>query len=189
MEPVTLVTAGAGSADTLTDKDYREIYDELRSKTTLRQFAEFIGSKVSFAWWSKYERGEAHLDRERRQELRRAVGLAELPRAVTEVTAEADPDARVWQVGAGRPDRVVMVGRATHEPITLRLNGNLRILDEEPGQVGAVTGVTRSQRARNYKGLSVRRETWERLNAARLRAEQTWDEFLAPLEEQHGNAA
>ena len=62
-----------------------------------------------------------------------------------------------------------MVGRATHEPVTLRLNGNLRILDEEPVIDGAVTDVTRSQRARNYKGLSVRRETWEQLNAARLR--------------------
>ena len=100
-ERVTLVTGGAGSADKLTDTDYREIYgDELRSKTTLRQFAEFIGSKVRFAWWSKYERGEAHLERERRQELRRAVGLAELPRAVTEVTA--DVDTRCTCVAGGR---------------------------------------------------------------------------------------
>lgn len=189
MESVTLITAGAGSADTLTDGDYREIYDELRGKTTLRQFAEFIGSGVSFAWWSKYERGEAHLDRERRQELRRAVGLEELPRSVTEVTGTADADARIWQVGDGQPDRVVMVGRATHEPITMRLNGDLRILDEEDIQKRVVTGVTGSQRARNYRGLSVRRETWERLNVSRLRAGMTWDEFLLLLEEREGNAA
>lgn len=194
MEQVTLVTSGAGSADRLTEADYREIYDELRSKTTLRQFAEFIGSRVSFAWWSKYERGEAHLERERKAELRRAVGLPELPRAVREVTAGVDPDAQVWQVGAGRPDRVVLVGEEAHEPLVLRMNGVLELVAPTPGLSsssatcgssgeggdleGGVTGVTgRRERARRGS-IVVTRGTWERLNAARLRAGKTWDAYL-----------
>lgn len=178
MERVTLVTGGAGSADRLSDTDYREIYDELRSKTTLRQFAEFIGSAVSFAWWSKYERGEARLDRDRKAELRRAVGLPGLPRAVTEVTAGVDPDARVWQVGEGRPDRVVLVGMDAHEPLMLRLNGDLALVSETPVQDAPVTGVTRRRARPNRGSIVVTRGTWERLNAARLRAGKTWDEYL-----------
>lgn len=183
---VTLVTADAESAEELSDRDYREIYDELRSKMTLRVFVKFIKSQVSFAWWSKFERGEAKLDRERRAELRRIVGLAALPRAVTEVTAAVDPNARVWQVGNGQPDRVVLVGRELHEPVLLRLNGNLQVVAEAEGRDlgddAAVTAVTGARRARTYKGLSVRRETWERLNSARLRAGLSWDEFLGRWE-------
>ena len=70
--PVTIITTNASSADTLADGDYRDIYDELRQKCPLRQFAETIHSAVSFAWWNKYERGEAVLNRERRNELRTA---------------------------------------------------------------------------------------------------------------------
>lgn len=188
MEVVTLVTEGAERADRLSEADYREIYEELRGKTTLRQFAEFIGSAVSFAWWSKFERGEARLDRERKAELRRAVGLPALPRAVTEVTAGVDPNARVWSVGAGRADRVVLVGEGAHEPLTLRLNGNLRLMGEDEGPEAAVTGVTRRLRARSYRSLSVRRETWERLSEARLARGLTWEEFLQRLLERgdHG---
>jgi hypothetical protein len=181
MKPVvTLVTSAAASADELSDTDYREIYDELRSKATLRQFAEFIKSKVSFAWWSKFERGSAHLDRERRQELRRAVGLAPLPPTVTEATETVSPNAMVWRVGNGTPDRVVlMFGEEAHEPITFRLNGSLQIVDEECVQSSVVTGVTRPRDRSSYAGLSVRRETRKRLNAARVRSGQTWDEFLS----------
>ena len=177
---VTLVTTRSRSADDLTDTDYRDIYDELRSKCPLRQFADLIHSQVSFAWWSKYERGDAALTRARRAELRAAVGLPVLPPAVADVLATVDPDATIYQIGAGAADRVVML--AGVESVTMRLNGALQILDNDPVQVCHVTAVTAPSRQRSTKSLSVRRETWERLNNARLRAGLTWDEFLAQLE-------
>lgn len=178
-----LVTERAAQAETLSAADYREIFDELRSKTSLRAFAEFIGSGVSFAWWSKYERGEApHLDRERRQELRRAVGLPALPPTPGELVASVDPNARVWQVGAGRADRVVLVGTEVHEPITVRLNGKVEIMGEDAGPESHVTGVTRARRNAMRGSIVVGRERWLRLNARRIAAGQSWDDLLAAVE-------
>jgi len=176
---VTIVTARAASADELSAADYRDIYAELRSKCPLRQFTDLIHSAVSFAWWSKYERGEADLNHDRRNELRAAVGLPALPPAVSAVTAAIDPDATVYLVGAGAPDRVVMVGAETTEPLTMRLNGNLRIVADEPAPTPHVTGVTRPRDRSNYSGLSIRRETKNRLADARRRSGLTWDEFVA----------
>jgi hypothetical protein len=79
-----------------------------------------------------------------------------------------------------------MVGRAEVGPLTMRLNGGLQILPDAPAETASVTAVTRRARARSYRSLSVRRETWERLNVARLRAGQTWDEFLGMLEDDDG---
>lgn len=178
MPRVTLVTANAASADQLTDADYRDIYDELREKASLDKFVTAIGSTVSKAWWSKYERGEAHLDRKRKAELRRAVGLPDLPRAVTEVAATINPDARVWQVGVAQPDRVVLVGSDVTAPLDLRMNGNLE-LDPAPGSL--VTSVTGARRNRSYKSLSVSVATYQRLAEARVARNLTWDEYLSTL--------
>jgi hypothetical protein len=176
---VTLVTSTSASADTLTDADYRDIYDELRSKCPLRQFADLIHSAVSFAWWSKYERGEAHLNRPRRAELRAAVGLPALPPAVADVLAAVDPDASIYQVGAGASDRVLLVGSDVTDTLDLRLNGSLRVLDEEPARNSHVTAVTPPRDRSSYAGLTVRRETRNRLDAARVRSGLTWDQFLS----------
>lgn len=143
---VTLVTTGAASSDTLTDQDYRDIYEELRSKSSLDKFIAVIGSTVSKAWWSKYDRHESKLSHDRRNELRTAVGLSRLPEPVSVVTAAIRPNATVWQVGAGRPDRVVMFGEQAREPLTLRLNGSLQILPGAQGDNGDVTQVTPPQR-------------------------------------------
>lgn len=175
---VTIVTTAAASADTLTEADYRDIYDELRSKCPLRQFADLIHSAVSFAWWSKYERSEAHLTRARRAELRAAVGLPALPPAVADVLATVDPDATIYQVGAGASDRVIMVGSDVHDTLDLRFNGSLRAL-AEPGDNPHVTGVTPPRDRSSLAGLTVRRETKNRLDAARRRSGLTWDEFLS----------
>lgn len=134
MTTVTLVTTCAQSADDLTDADYRDIYDELRVKCSLDTFVVTIGSAVSKAWWSKYERGEATLTRSRRAELRAAVGLPPLPPAVADALANVDPDASVYQVGGQRASRVVLVG-ADVSAVNLRLNGACTV---EPH----VTGVT-----------------------------------------------
>jgi hypothetical protein len=180
MQPtVTLVTSASASADTLTDADYRDIYDELRSKCSLDRFIVAIGSAVSKAWWSKYERGEATLTRPRRAELRAAVGLPALPPAVADVLATVDPDATIYQVGAGARDRVLLVGSDVHDTLDLRLNGSLRILDVEPAGNSHVTAVTRPRDRSSYAGLTVRRETKERLDAARVKSGLTWDQFLS----------
>lgn len=183
MEPVvTLVTRRAASSDDLSAQDYRDIYDELRSKASLDKFVSVIGSAVSKAWWSKYERSEAELTHDRRNELRTAVGLPTLPPTVTAVTAGIAPDATVYQVGDGTPDRVVMVGDQAHEPLTMRLNGSLQILPADPPEITHVTPVTSPRRERSTKSLSVSISTWKRLSAARKSAGLTWDAYVARAE-------
>lgn len=185
---VTILTSQAASSDQLTDADYRDIYDELRQKCPLRQFAETIHSAVSFAWWNKYERGEAVLTRERRNELRAAVGLPALPATVAEACAAADPDATVYQVGAAPADRLILIGADAHGPLDLHINGNLAVIDA-PASVGAndhsplpsqqshVTPVTSSRRRAITKAARFSPERWERLSLLRKEADMTWDEF------------
>lgn len=183
--PVTRVTAGAKSADGLSEQDYRDIFDELRSKCTLRRFADLIHSAVSFAWWGKYENYEAVLNRERRAELRAAVGLPALPATVAEAVADVDPDATVYRVGAGRPDRVVLVGSDVAGPLTMRLNGTLERVGEpadgDPAEDAPVTPVTRARTRASRGSIVVDRVLWERLNARRLARGVSWPEFLDAL--------
>jgi hypothetical protein len=180
MIAVTRVTGRAVGSDELSEGDYRDIFDELRRKTSLRKFSEFIGSAVSFAWWGAYENGEKELSQDRKNELRRIVGLPALPPTVKQATEGIDPDATVWSVGGGIPDRVVMVGRETHEPLLLRLNGALRIVEEvRPGGRPAEPAVLRRKRAMGH--VVIRRETWERLNRTRLEAGLSWEVFLGQL--------
>jgi hypothetical protein len=179
MVGVTRVTGRAVSSDELSEQDYRDIYGEIREKCSLRQFSEFIHSEVSFAWWGQFEKGEKTLSQDRKSELRRAVGLPALPLTVAQATASVDPDAVVWRLGEGVPDRVVLVGVGTHEPLMLRLNGDLRILEElgeEP-----VTGVSPTRRRLYRKHITIREQTWERLNAARCEAGLGWEGFLEQL--------
>lgn len=176
--PVTLLTRAAASAETLTDADYREIYDELRSKCALRQFAAAIGSAVSFGWWSNYERdASAVLSRARRNELRRAVGLPELPVTVAQAVAGVDPDATVYQVGAAAAARVVLVGADAPPALTLRLNGALAVADDVP-QNADVMAVTCPRRRAPRGTILVSIALRQRLNAARVAAGQTWEEYL-----------
>lgn len=182
MTAVTILTAGAASAETLSDAEYRDIYDELRAKCSLRQFAEFIGSEKSFAWWSKYERGEAALSRAARNELRRAVGLPALPTTVAEAVAAADPDATVYVIGPAPADRLVLLSAAEHEPLTLRVNGACEIVAADHPTESHVTPVTSTERGAVRGSIHLDRVAWQRLNQARLRAGLTWAQFLAPLE-------
>lgn len=175
MITVTLVTTRANAADDLADADYRAIYDELRSKCSLRKFAEFIGSQVSFAWWSAYERdATAVLSRERRNELRAAVGLSRLPATVAEACAAADPDAAVYQIGAAPADRVLLVGADLHQPLDLRLNGALSVAEAVP-QNADVTPLTRTHRRSARVGIHLSTPAHKRANAARVAAGMSWD--------------
>lgn len=170
---VTEVTRNAES-DTLTPTDYREIYDELRSNHTLRQFVAMTQTRYSIAWWSKYERGELELTREARSELRQAVGMPQLVPTIAEAIADVDPNAVVYRVGERQPDRIVLVGY--DEPLTLHLNGSLTVVDLASDQ--RVTAVTRRVRR-----VSVKVDTalHERLNQARQAAGLSWAEFLGKL--------
>lgn len=184
--PVTTVTTAADDADDLKPSDYRDIYDELRSKAALRKFVDdIVHSQYSIAWWSKYERNEIALTRQARQELRVAVGLTALPPTIAEVAATIDPDATVYQVGLAAATRVVMVGCDVSEPINLHLNGRVDILDEpthNPPQKDDVTLVTSSQRPRTpSKAIRVSPAAFNRLSDRRRASGLTWDAFLTTL--------
>ena len=86
-----LLTIAAELAEDLTEDDYRCIYAELREKCSLRAFAEFISSAVSHAWWGRYENRLVQLNHDRRNELRRAVGLPELPGTVAQALGNVSP--------------------------------------------------------------------------------------------------
>jgi hypothetical protein len=173
MVPVTEVTRDA-EADEFSAADYREIYEELRSHHTLRQFAEMTHTRYSIAWWSKYERGEVELTREARNELRRAVGPSELPMTIPEALADVNPNAVVYRVGERRPDRVILVGHDL--PLAMRLNGTLMVEDSPSNEL--VTVVTRR---RQRVSVSIQAELWQRLNATRLAQNLTWSELLSRL--------
>jgi hypothetical protein len=148
--PVTLVTANATHDDEwrnrgYTDEEamYREIYTELRQNCSLDKFKELIGSEYSKAWWSKYERDVTPVTRQAKNELRRAVGMPELVPTVTEAMADTDPDAEVWRIGDNETvHRVVKI--ATHEELTLNLNGRVMV---SPNLAQPVTTVTSSVEA------------------------------------------
>jgi transcriptional regulator with XRE-family HTH domain len=171
-----LLTVAAELAEDLTDVQYREIYDELRERCSLRQFADVIGSEVSFSWWHKYERGEAPLNHERRNELRRAVGLPELPWTVAQALGNVSQNAAVWALGEQPAERVVLVGADQPQTLTMRLNGNLAVIEDAPPEAH-VTGVTRARTRAARRQVNLSLDTYERLNLARKAAGLSWEEF------------
>ena len=173
-----LLTIAAELAEDLTEDQYREIYEELRQKCSLRMFAESIGSEVSHAWWGRYENRLVPLHHERRNELRRAVGLPELPYTVAQSLANVSPNAAVWALGEQPAERVVMVGADQPQTLTMRLNGVLTVIEDAP-QEGRVMGLTRPTKRRAHKTVNLSTETWERLNTARKSAGLTWEQLAA----------
>lgn len=144
---VTLVTKDA-TLDDLSASDYRDIYTELRrldmepkERISFDRFIAMIGSQYSKAQWAKYDSGETSLNRTMRSELRVATGLPPLPPTVAEATAQASPDASVWNVGDGVPEHVIMV---SDSPVTLYVNGSVQTVAPE----SHVTEVTRARRIR-----------------------------------------
>lgn len=160
-QPVTLVTRDA-TLDDLSAADYRDIYDELRGRGTLPgqeysvsldRFVTLVTSQYSKAQWSKYHNGETQLTRAMRNELRRAMGLPQLPPTVAEATAGASPDAAVWSIGDGPAEHVIMV--TTQEPLLLHVNGSVSSVSvaSRPSittQDAHVTGVTHTKSQRRY---------------------------------------
>lgn len=169
---VTVVTRDA-QADSLSLDDYREIFEELRRGHSLRQFVELIGSVYSIAYWSKVDRGDAALTRPACNELRRAVGLPDLPITVEDALANVDPNAVVYQVGDDRPGRVILVGCA--QPLRMNLNGTLTAVSDVH-----VTAVTRRT---PRVSVSVRPALHERLNALRTARGWTWEQLFEAVAE------
>jgi len=152
MTSVTLVTKDA-SLDSLSTGDYRDIYEELRSRNPVTgeysisfdKLIAMIGSAYSKALWAKYHAGESQLNRNQRNELRRYVGLPLLPLTVAEATAAASPDAEVWAVGDGIAERVIML--ASCAPVTINCNGGVSVARPN-AQACEVTRVTSRARHR-----------------------------------------
>jgi hypothetical protein len=114
---ITLLTDHAATALAADTLDYREIYQELREGTTLRKFADRVGSPPSIAYWSKYESGEiTDLNHTARNGLRRAVGLPLLPPLVDSLAEWIDPDATVWRLGDATTGVIVFDRENVQEP-------------------------------------------------------------------------
>lgn len=173
-----LLTVAAELAEDLTEEDYRCIYTELREKCSLRAFARFIGSEVSPTWWSRYENRLVKMNHERRNELRHAVGLPLLPYTVAQSLEHVSPNAAVWALGEQPAERVVLVGADAPQELTMRLNGNLTVIEDAP-QDAHVMGLTRRTAHKVRKTVNVSLATWERLNTARKSAGLTWEQLAA----------
>lgn len=176
MITVTTVTRNA-TQDDLNAEDYRDIYRELRQydeqarryAVSLDKFIGMIGSQFSKALWNKYDHGEKELNRDQRNELRRAVGLTLLPMTIAEATADVDPDAEVAKVGEGAPNRIILLTGC--EPITLHINGEIKA---DP-LASRVTSVTRSLRGR--KPL-IRPVASIEQNRRRMAVSASWAEII-----------
>jgi hypothetical protein len=127
--PVTLVTRDA-TLDNLSAGDYRDMVDELRGKMSIDKMIAALESQWSKALWAKVEHGEVAPNRSQRNELRRHFNRPPLPPTVAEATAQASPDAAVWQVGEGTPETVIMVTAA--RPLTLHVNGTVTAEEYAP---------------------------------------------------------
>jgi hypothetical protein len=171
MIAVTTVTTPATRADTLTERDYRDIYVELREHLSLSEFIQRTGSTVSRSWWSQYESGGKQLNWERKNELRRAVGLVELAPPVTAAVLAVREDAEVWRVGAGAAQRVVMFAPDAADGLIFSLNGGVHvhsgITPQNPAdaEVTPVTAYRKARRRYLRPCLSMN---------PRIRCEQLW---------------
>jgi len=169
-----LVTIAAELAEDLTEDDYRCIYAELREKCSLRAFAEFISSAVSHAWWGRYENRLVQLHHDRRNELRRAVDLPDLPATVAQALGNVSPNAAVWALGEQPAERVVLVGGDAPQRITMHLNGDVTVIED-----AHVIGLTRRKTHKAHRTVNLSLATWQRLNAARKSARLTWEQLAA----------
>jgi len=131
MMDVTTLTKNA-AIDTYTDTDYREMLDEnwplddSGKRISLAKLMARIESSVNKAMWWKWQKGEGNLTRSMKNDLRRLVGLAELPPTVETIAQALDPNIEVSQVGIPThmlliPDDIVIStagGKVTARPVT-----------------------------------------------------------------------
>lgn len=156
MIPVTVVTANAGT-DSLTESDYKDIFDELIEHHSLRSFQSAIDSIYTHATWGKYKNGDWQLTRTARNELRRAVGQPALPLTVAEAVADVDADAEVLAIGDKPKNRVFLVSKG--QSLIIYANGTV-----EARSVTEVTGRTRNHRVRREM-TPAQGEKWDAMSA------------------------
>lgn len=151
MPTITAVTTPATRTDDLLERDYRDIYEELREHLSLSEFIGRTGSTVSRSWWSQYEAGGKQLNWERKNELRKGVGFPLLAPPAAVAVLAVGKDAEVWRIGEGLARRVVMIAPDATEGLILSLNGGVHISNGIAPQNPAdaeVTPVTAYRRAR-----------------------------------------
>jgi hypothetical protein len=99
--------------DDLTASDYREIYEEIRSNRSFREFCALVGEPENrIAWWSKYHRHLCELGDHERNILRRAVAMNDLPQPAGQIVRDIAPDAEVW-AEPNATDAVLIVSKPT----------------------------------------------------------------------------
>lgn len=153
MIPVTVVTANAAQ-DSLSEQDYRDIFDELIQHHSLRSFQGAIGSIYTHATWGKYKNGDWQLTRIARNELRRAVGQSALPLTVEEAVADVDEDAEVWAIGCEPKNRVFLASKG--QSLVIYANGTVS------ARPASVTEVTRARRKRTRREMTERQASqWD----------------------------
>ncbi len=132
---VTTITKNA-AADEYADTDYREMLeenwptDDSGKRISLDKLMARIDSSVNKAMWWKWQKGEGNLTRSMKNDLRRLVGLPELPPTVEAIAQGLDPNIEVSQVGIPThmllvPDDVIVsvvggkiTAREVVEPVT-----------------------------------------------------------------------
>ena len=146
MTSVTPVTTPETRLDDLTNQDYRDIYEELRRGRSLAEFCTLIQTAVHKSWWSQYEAGGRHLNTERKNELRRSVSRGELAPDVSKALEAVTSDARIWRVGTGDANHVIMLAPDAPRTLTVSLNHTIHVITPDDASNAAetvVTGVTR----------------------------------------------
>ncbi len=164
MTAVTAITTPETRLDDLTDQDYRDIYEELRRGRSLAEFCTLIQTVVHKSWWSQYETGIKHLNTERKNELRRSVSQGELAPDVSKALEAVTSDARIWRIGTGNANRVVMLASDTPETLTVSVNHTVHVLtpdDAGNASTPVVTGVTRHWRRWSDMPLGMLRQAIE----------------------------
>lgn len=95
--------------DTLSERDYRDMFDEMKEGRSLRATTRFIAETIAFsehsnrfaaglvshASWDKYDKNPDQLTRRMRNELRVASGIDPLPLTLHDVVDDVDPNAMV----------------------------------------------------------------------------------------------
>lgn len=184
---VTLVTALAQTSDLSAD-EYRAIFDRVAAGRSLRNIELALRSEISYGWWGKYANGDKDLDRDRKNELRRwarengGPDLPDLPPTPVEVVAEhVHPDAAVYRIGEQIASRIVLVGMDV-DAANLRINGACQIVSAAPVLESHQTACNGRYMRKHRASIHLSHDTFQRLNSARLRAGQTWEQFLAQLD-------
>lgn len=183
--------------DTISEEQYRHMYETLRENWTLREFVEYSGSALSIAYWSKYWNNKTNLSIAAKNDLRRAWNhvkqtlangerivvdfLPMLPETPLALLAEiVDENAQIVQEGDGVADKIVLFAKGADDAYAKALR-NVR---QQP--VAAVTATEVSEGEPAYprrrrsadSSIDVPADLRSELNYLRRERGWTWLEFL-----------